>query len=481
MTERSLSHKSDGRHSSAGHSVHSIHSAPSGRTSSLGLDTNFIIGGHDDDSPLEIPAPPSGIFILGTVPSIIRCWLNGNFSHNTLLYAVICSGSQMSHLDISLVEELDLLDRIQKDATGNYNIRLPVYLPEALVTQPMSRAHSPVPQLPTMTVKFEVVGVDQRSCTNSKSTIRVFLGSDALRTHNADVLFSQNIMTLYGADNLKISVPFVRPEDDTLFRHLCTTNIQPVKAELKVTPLLPGAGEQKLRDIREASKDSEDLATGQNALPLSPATTSHSKGDTEPRQPNAATDMLHGKGPNASISPGASSQHANDITQDINCSDNSATNNEGSEAPTESDRRDFTSSVWGSWRTGGIQNTDSNASHDDRPTSGYNRAGHGARSMRVLKPSKIVQPGRSSLVRTGPAYEPPPQYGSREFRRKSQARTTDNNAPVRQESKRSASDEKGSREPRLVTNVSRSNPIGGASAFAWMATANPKVTSTATQ
>lgn len=57
MTERSLSHKSDGRHSSAGHSVHSLHSVPSGRTSSLGLDTNFVIGGHGDDSPIDIHDP----------------------------------------------------------------------------------------------------------------------------------------------------------------------------------------------------------------------------------------------------------------------------------------------------------------------------------------------------------------------------------------------------------------------------------------
>lgn len=73
MMERSYSHKSDGRHSSAGHSVHSMHSGISGRASSLGLDTNFVIGGREDDSPLDIPEPPPVFYILGSPPSIIRC------------------------------------------------------------------------------------------------------------------------------------------------------------------------------------------------------------------------------------------------------------------------------------------------------------------------------------------------------------------------------------------------------------------------
>ncbi|KAH8671935.1 hypothetical protein BGZ60DRAFT_352960, partial [Tricladium varicosporioides] len=197
MTERSYSHKSDGRHSSAGHSVHSMHS---GRTSSLGLDTNFVIGGQDDESPLDVPNPPPGLFILGSVPSIIRCWLTTNFSHSALLYADICSGAQRSVLEYSLVKELGLVEHIQKDSTGRQSVRLPVYLPEAVVTQPSSRSNSPAPQLPTLTAEFEVVGPTHRSNIDRKKGIRVFLGSDTLRAHNADILFSQNLMTLYGDD-----------------------------------------------------------------------------------------------------------------------------------------------------------------------------------------------------------------------------------------------------------------------------------------
>ncbi len=188
MTERSLSHKSDGRHSSTGHSVHSAHSA-SGRTSSLGLDTNFMIGGQDDDSPLDTPDPPPGLFILGSVPSIIRCWLTNNFSHNALLYAAVCTGSQRSILDFSLVKELGLTGQIQKDVTGRHLIRLPVFLPEAVVTQPSSRSNSPAPQLPTLSADFEIAGLSVRGNSDRKKCIRIFIGSDTLRAHNADVLF----------------------------------------------------------------------------------------------------------------------------------------------------------------------------------------------------------------------------------------------------------------------------------------------------
>ena len=246
MMERSLSHKSDGRHSSAGHSIHSIHSALSGQTSSLGLDTNFVLGGHNDDSPLEIPEPPPGLFILGTVPAIIRCWLNENFSHNALLYAVVCTGSQYSHIDISLVRELGFINQVQKNVSGNDSIRLPVYLPEALVTQPTSRTNSLAPQLPTLTATFNVFGTSQRSISEAKRTVRIFLGSDTLRAYSADILFSQNLMTLYGDDRNKLSVPFVRPEDEAIFKNLRTAVIAP---ELKATapPFTPT--EQKLKDI----------------------------------------------------------------------------------------------------------------------------------------------------------------------------------------------------------------------------------------
>ncbi len=478
MMERSLSHKSDGRHSSAGHSIHSVHSAISGRTSSLGLDTNFIIGGHNDDSPLDFPEPPPGLFILGSVPSIIRCWLNENFSHNALLYAVVCTGSQNSHIDISLVKELGLVKQLQKNVSGNDYIKLPVYLPEALVTQPTSRTNSPVPQLPTLTATFNIFGASQRPNAEARRTIRIFLGSDTLRAYSADILFSQNIMTLHGDDRNRLSVPFVRPEDEAIFKNLRTAVIAP---ELKATAAPFTPTEQKAKGTSnihipgevpiQSIKVQADQLLSNSAAPASSVKTALpvlldsgyqnqviANGDKI-----AASDTLV-----LSVEPDKS--QAGDIACDDNPQLESTSDHGANASPTDPERRMSPGSIWGTWRAGVLSNNQSDANGEHFSTSGYQRPGRGGRSMKVLKPSKTSQRGRSSsAARTGTSYEPPIQRISGEFRRKSQAGASDSSAPLRREAKRRDSDEKATKDSRPVTQISRpSNPIGGASAFAWM-------------
>ncbi|KAI1197363.1 TMP-TENI-domain-containing protein [Nemania serpens] len=238
MMERSMSHKSDGRHSSAGHSVHSVHShhsLASGRGSSLGLDTTFTPGGQEEDSPVGIPEPPPSFFILGSVPSIVRCWLTPNFSHDTLLYADICTGSQKSVIEFSLVKDLDLVDDIHRDLDGVHRIRLHVYLTEATVSHSSSRGPSPAPQMPGLGCTFEVAGMEQPDVADAKKAIRIFVGSETLREHSADVLFSQNRMTLYSSDRDKLSVPFVRPEDHGAFKNIRTMAVFAEKPKLNAT------------------------------------------------------------------------------------------------------------------------------------------------------------------------------------------------------------------------------------------------------
>jgi hypothetical protein len=484
MTERSLSHKSDGRHSSAGHSVHSM---PSGRTSSLGLDTNFIIGGQGNDSPLDVPDPPPGLFILGPVPSIIRCWLTTNFSHNALLYAVVCTGSQKSVLDYALVKELGLMDQIHKDSTGRYDIRLPVYLPEAVITQPSSRSNSPAPQLPALTADFEIVGLTQRSCSDRNRSIRVFLGSDTLRVHNADILFSQNLMTLYGDDRNKLSVPFVRPEDENLFKNLCTTNIPPEKTELKATapPFTPTESRPNVEPTPDAVTSALEIELGQAHKP--------SRQDPQPTPsigpqspfPVVSTAELkmpyQTPGVNAGTSSGSGNLSDSEKQQNT---DNAAPETETSDAivSLDSTRRESTGGIWGSWRHGSTSVNGSDNGREAESTSGYQRATRGGRSMKVLKPSKSISsataPSRSSSgARTGAAYEPAPLHSSGESRRKSQVGGVEN-APLRWESKKTnPEDQKG---PRVIANLPRtSNPVGGASAFAWMNPSKPKASATA--
>lgn len=211
MTERSYSHKSDGRQSSA---AASVHSATSGRANSLGLDTSFTVG----TPALEVPRLAPGLFILGSVPAIIRCWLNRDFKHHSLLYAAVCTGSYTSCLDLSLITRLGFESAIRRGEDGNRKIKLELYLPEAVPYPASSRSSSPTPQLPSLSVDFTVV--EAAPSEAESKAIKVFLGSDLLRSHSADILLSSNTLAMFDDDRSKLSVPLVRPEDDHAFKTL---------------------------------------------------------------------------------------------------------------------------------------------------------------------------------------------------------------------------------------------------------------------
>ncbi|KAH3995279.1 hypothetical protein HBH92_181360 [Parastagonospora nodorum] len=224
MSERSYSHKSDGRQSSAGHSVHS---ATSGRANSLtGLGPSAL---------MEPPSLAPGLFILGSVPAIIRCWLDTNFRHDTLLYAAVCSGAYTSTVDFCLIEQLGMQDQITKTDEGLRKIKISVYLPEAVPVMGSSRSNSPAPQLPSVAVEF-TIDEGHGTSANPKS-IQIFLGSDMLRTHNADLLFSTNQLTLYDDDGCKLQIPLVRPEDERTFKSLAISDRSVVKTNR--TGILP--------------------------------------------------------------------------------------------------------------------------------------------------------------------------------------------------------------------------------------------------
>lgn len=215
MSERSYSHKSDGRQSSTGHSVHSM---TSGRANSL---TGF---GPGPATPLEPPGVAPGLFILGPVPAVIRCWLTTTFRNDTLLYAAICSGSYTSCMDTDLVKKLGYQERVVTTDTGISKVKLPVHLPEA-VPVASSRSSSPAPQVPYLDVDFTVV---ERNAGADPKAIQIIIGSDTLREHAADILFSSNQLTLYDEDGSKLQVPFVRPEDDHAFKSLSVSSCTPV-------------------------------------------------------------------------------------------------------------------------------------------------------------------------------------------------------------------------------------------------------------
>ncbi|GAO16918.1 hypothetical protein UVI_02046430 [Ustilaginoidea virens] len=449
--ERSLSHKSDGRHSSAGHSVHSHHSVASGRASSLGLDTNYAAG-DESSSSFDVPGPPVSLYVLGTVPSIVRCWLTTNFAHGTLLYADICTGSQKSVVDSSLLKELDLVDEIERDINGVYRIRLNVYLAEAVVTRHENRNTSSTGAVPSMTATFEVTGLEQSALTGDGKGIRIYIGSDALRAHSADVLFSQNTMVLYGNEQERVRVPFVRPEDENLFRYICTTNMTPGKPKLNAnaTPFVFGEGQsgnsihpkvaspaaQREKECVNQLESSDEIAAEPN------------RGEARSRIPDHAADDADGN------------------ARDAN----------GSEAGTsEASRQEpsISAGIWGSWRHGtgtGPDGTQREAGN----LGGYQPAGRSSRNMKVLKPLK----SNSNSARTGASYEPAlPPKSSNDGWRKSQASLNGDGVSVvnRWDFKRSISSgadvrsQNPNRENQKGGAVPRSaNPVGVASAFSWM-------------
>ncbi|KAI0128706.1 hypothetical protein BJ170DRAFT_342563 [Xylariales sp. AK1849] len=490
MMERSLSHKSDGRHSSAGHSVHSVHShhsVASGRGSSLGLDTNYATTGSEEDSPIDMPEPPPGLFILGSVPSIVRCWLTQSFAHDTLLYADICTGSQKSVLEFSLIKELDLVDDIHRDLDGVHRIRLPVYLTEATITHPSSRGSSPAPQIPSLAASFEVVGIDQLENAEFKKGIRIFIGSETLREHSADILFSQNRMTLYGSERERLSVPFVRPEDNGVYKHIRTMAILPEKPKLNATArpfVLTEPKQQVVKNVTNGVSGKEAQATPA-ALDLQSPTSETSSTPAIDRGPS-----------NTSESGAEGEKQASDLaTSEEGNQDQAVSSDTRGEGRGDNHRREpAAGGIWSSWRQGA--STSGSEQKDTLPLSGYQPPGR-SRNMKVLKPSK---PSAPTSMRAGSTFEQSAApRTSGEHRRKSQPlgegppsgvlrwkpdRTTTpvpDRAPTTVVLESKPATTQGARDTRAVSAAPRSlaNPVGGASAFQWMHPANkPKPTTT---
>ena len=519
LMERSFSHKSDGRHSSAGHSVHSLHSAPSvGRASSVG---------GDAESPLSIPEPLPALFSLSSVPSIIRCWLTTQFAHDMLLYADVCTGSRRSTVEYSLVKSLGLLEDAEMGFDGITRVTLPVYLAEAIVSQQASRSQSPSHEIhiPSMTVTFDIMGrgdqPDGGSGADPKKGIRIFIGSDALRAHSADVLLSRNQIVLYGNDRSRLTVPFVRPEDENVFKNICTINVLPEKLRLNAAAAPFVSGDQKTvsrdeeagnstttRDGSVVSELRKDMDASSSHHAISPTTDAPARAisnnklasgshrgsevdDNDTREKDTTTTNKKLDGTDTSGREDVASTHM-------------STSNGADGQSTESSRRDTASGIWGSWRQG-TANGNEAGQRESGPLSGYQPAGTRGRNMKVLKPLKS-----SSSARTGASYEPPPSRNGGETRRKSQGAvggatgetstsSSSGGGTLRWDTKRTASVASlaslgearspvtqqpptgtgqtptlPSREARGSQSLPRSaNPIGGASAFSWMKKPGP--------
>jgi ubiquitin carboxyl-terminal hydrolase 4/11/15 len=430
MSERSYSHKSDGRQSSAGHSVHS---ATSGRANSM--------TGYGMNTPMEPPGLAPGLFILGSVPAIIRCWLNTDFKHNTLLYAAVCTGSYASYLSHSIIDHLGFQDHITIGEDGARKIKLSVYLPEAIPVSASSRSDSPAPQLPSLSVEFQVM---ERSEPDSKS-IQIFLGSDMLQSHNADILFSSNQLTLYDDGRSKVQIPLVRPEDDRTFKSLFvasgTLNSSKQPSSLRDTYVTP----------TEPSTASEGSTAG--------STLEH---------PVATASRMNGGLVGLSSEDGSNGHPSLEQRPQLGLATNRIEPKDGAQesSPVNAAPRSGTSpAIWSNWRRDAEKPGSTDWANVGKPLgSTYQRRDTG---IKVLRPMKATsRASSSSALRSS---SPATTTGQSRFFEEGKRRTSNAGVPESSEPplRRSTSGEK-AKEGTSASTKTRTNPVGGASAFAWL-------------
>jgi hypothetical protein len=415
LSERSLSHRSDGKGSLSGLSM---------RANSFGLEQSRLLGSMTS-SPKAAGNPPPAFYVLGPVPAIIRCWLTETFSNDSLLYAAVCTGSYASCISRSLVRRYGLDDQTAEE-NGVRKIKLPIYLTEATIHQSSSRSASPAPQVPTLAAKFVVVdsAVEDRS-------VQVVIGSDILRAHNADILFSQDKLMIFDEDRNRLAIPLVRPENDATYKGLFTrTSPRGTQGALATfTNGTPAAGV-----IGRPPQESSVASTLTSSS--GPASTVLETGDP-PKPETAPTDS---EPRTAEPNPPKPQEDATSTTE----SEKSFT------TPTPTSRSN--SGVWGnSWRTS------SSTSHTDtgKTASGYSRAG-GTRGMKVLRPAKSMAGSSRAVPGTTIAPSGP-----------------ENNNPASGDAPRRSGGAEGSKaglskvaEP--PSQPTKSNPIGQASAFGWL-------------
>ena len=452
MTERSSSHKSDGRQSSAGQSVHSVQSA---RASSFGLESRPLSA----TVPAFIPlGPPPGLFILGPVPSIIRCWLTTNFSNETLLYAAVCTASYKSILDAGLVSQLGYQGEVSEDRDGERVLKLPVYLPEATIQQSSSRSASPAPQLPTMTVDFVVQDLHSHS-----DSMQILLGCDTLRARSADIQFSLDRLTLFDDDRNKLAVPLVRPENAKLFQTLLTTNVRSKGVSASKSSALEDRG----FEARTADGNANDGA-GEEMQTLSQPPIANR---TEAIRERAATPVAS--------APSAIGEGRRETTDPLTSEERTPTttsrNTRGSEVLTNGTTPDTpngteSGSIWGSWRRDNTQNGKADLS-SATSTSGYQRAGRGGggRGMKVLKPARLNTSRAASAAQGPVGFDAAPSRFGDTARQSSQATPAEGPENPRSAVERRSLSGDAKPQPQSATSKTRpSNPIGGASAFGWL-------------
>lgn len=454
MTERSSSHKSEGRQSSTGQSTHSA------RASSFGFESRPLSATVAPFVPL---GPPPGLYILGPAPSIIRCWLDTKFSNESLLYAAVCTGSFQSTIDSALVSKLGIGEQVTTNPRGEQTIKLRVYLPEATIQQSSSRTSSPAPRLPTLTVEFTI------HCLPTKhDTIQVFLGCDILRLQSADILFSLDRMTLFDDERNKVAVPLVRPENAALFQSLRITHAD-FESSKNLTNLNASSplndSNDKLREtldikLNMASKTKDQFPEQVKIQPSSAATST----------PLSSSPSVIGEGRKS-----VGDRDNSDKPPSTKLNTDNLTNGTTPDTPTKTEG----ANIWGSWRRDSVQNGRSDLpSTASTTTSSYQRAGRG-RGMKVLKPARLNTSRSSSTIQPPVGFDAAPARFGDVAKTPGQTSMAENPTTSSPNIERRPSGEGKAPSQSLSNKPRSSNPVGGASAFGWLNSSEQKQSPTA--
>jgi len=357
-----------------------------------------------------------------------------------------------------LIGQLGFRDQIRQTDDGVRKIKLSIYFPEA-ITHPAasSRSASPAPQLPSLAIDFTVI--EQQEDEDSKA-IQVFVGSDVLRAHNADILFSSNSMTLYDDDRTKLAIPLVRPEEERTFKTLYTTSTpqNPVTkrdqrrgAEAKAE-MTNGAGRLEAGGVDIAASGTASLGgevTDQHTDTGTEAEISEKYPSKEALQENANFEQR----PNLSrVSTGADG----DLTTEQPPTSNTMSRSGASPA------------IWSNWRRDADKSSSDWATSTRSSNSTYQRRDQG---IKVLKPLRSSSRAFSSSSQTST-----PATGTlQQSRFFDEGRRRVDNDGTETQLKRAASGEikpgGNGKENPLASSSSKpraSNPVGGASAFAWL-------------
>lgn len=431
----------------------------SARLNSLGFEgRNSALG-----TPTSI-GPPPGLFHLGPLPSIIRCWLDENFTNESLLYAAICTGSCKSVLASRLVHRLGFDDQLE-DRQGEFRLKIQVYLPEATIQPLSTRSGSPAPQLPSITVDFFIQDIP-----DDPEAIQIFIGSDILRPKSADIQFSQDRLTMFDDDRNKLAIPLVRPENAAIFQSLVTVN-NPLLSLAHTTgpPHTDYLSTAETSGLLGRSEQELETRNGSSKQPVQPAETKSSQPFGRAYSPLGCTTRQP-----SVIGEGRTLNTAQEDRETVQAAATETPTN-GPASVTEGTTPDTlsmteTGNMWGSWRRDSTQPVRPDSSFSSvASNTGYQRAGRG-RGMKVLKPSRSGLSSRLTFTAQAPAgFDLVPGRSSEN------SKTNGNADPHVPEPSRSSFSSEAKSPLQQVTNKTRSaNPVGGASAFGWLNSSQQK-------